>query len=639
MPGLPAAELAALSADMARAIGSRKPAEDNFAVSVAGGQYLLFYKILNPGSRFPAAYEVCLYSLAALQAQQRVLQWKIAGVALALLVFGLAASNFFSARLSKPVEQLAEDSAQNLALRELAESELELTEQKYRSIFENAVEGIFLLAPGGKYLSANPAMARIFGCDSPAQFVSSFDDPARNLYAATGIHEEFLRLAETNGFVSNFETQMRRRDGTKIWVSQNARAVRDSSGALLHFEGTLEDITERKSAADSLRELNTELQKALADLKATQQQVIQQERLRALGQMASGIAHDFNNALMPVSGFAELLLLNPAILDDKKKAAGYLEIIRTASEDAGCIVARLREFYRSNENSDVFTQVDLKRLVRQTISLTQPKWKTQAQASGAEIRISEMLGDVPPIAGDESALREVFTNLIFNAVDAMPGGGTLTLRTFSADGRVTAEVSDTGAGMSDEVRARCMEPFFSTKGERGTGLGLAMVFGIVQRHDGNIDLRTKPGAGTTFAITFPVREAAPKTKTSGPSPQTQPLRVLVVDDEPQVRQVLSALLTSEGHEVLTAKDGVEGLRCFLNSKFDLVITDKAMPGMSGEQMAVAIRQFSSKMPIVLLTGFHTSRESAELSGISVIATKPITMTALRATIEKAMRAA
>ena len=423
MTGLPAPERQALAGSIARAMGSRRPADDNFAARVGDEDHLLFYKILNPGSRFAPAYEICLYSLASSQADQRILQWKIVGVAAVLvLLIGFAASHLFSASLSKPVERLAEDSAQNLALREQAESELELTEQKYRSIFENAVEGIFLLAPDGKYLSANPAMARIFGYDSPGQFVSAMDDPRRKLYASPGFFEAFHKLAETNGFISDFETQMLRRDGTKIWVSQNVRAICDTAGRLLHFEGTLEDITQRKKAADSLREVNTELEKALADLKTTQQQVIQQERLRALGQMASGIAHDFNNALMPVAGFAELMLVDPSILEDKKKATNYIEIIRTATQDATNIVARLREFYRANENNDVFTQVNLKRLVQQTITLTQPKWKNQAQARGAEIHISEILDDVPPIAGDESAIREVLTNLIFNAVDAMPGG-------------------------------------------------------------------------------------------------------------------------------------------------------------------------------------------------------------------------
>ena len=198
--------------------------------------------------------------------------------------------------------------------------------------------------------------------------------------------------------------------------------------------------------------------------------------------------------------------------------------------------------------------MDLVHLVRQAISLTQPKWKTQAQASGAEIHIVEELGEVPPISGDESALREVFTNLIFNAVDAMPDGGTITLRTRGESNQgVFVEVADTGTGMSEEVRQRCLEPFFTTKGERGTGLGLSMVFGIVQRHMvGRLISGRSLGKGTTFILRFPLQTAAPATvaaKTAQSLPTQQRLRILLVDDEPQVRQVLTAFLEIDGHTV------------------------------------------------------------------------------------------
>ena len=640
MPALPASQRQELSAEIGKAFHARDAADSNFVVHIGGEAHLLFYKVLNSGSRFPPAWEVSLYSLTESLKHQDELRWKILGIAGCVLLAGLAASHIFSGRLSAPVEKLAEDSAENLARREEAEAALELTEQKYRSIFVNAVEGIFLLAPDGHYLSANPAMARIFGYDSPGRFVMEITHPSAQLYVAPGRCAEFLRTVATRDVVSSFECEMRRRDGAVIWVSQNARAVRDPEGMLQYIEGTLEDITERRQAAESLSNLNTELNSALADLKATQKQVIQQERLRALGQMASGIAHDFNNSLMPVMGFAELLLVSPGILDDKKKTTEYLETIRTAAKDAASIVARMREFYRTNEQGDVFAPVDVTRLAQQVVSLTRPKWKDQAQANGAEIRIVEELETVPRVMGDESALREVLMNLIFNAVDAMPGGGVIALRTRRDGTHAVIEVSDSGTGMSEEVRQRCMEPFFSTKGESGTGLGLAMVFGIVQRHEGNIDIQTQPGKGTTFVIRFPFDVAASGTASAATAQNAQqPLHVLVVDDEPQVRKVLTAFLETEGHSVRTAEQGVEGLRCFLDGKFDLVITDKAMPGMSGDQMAVAIKQFAPRMPIVLLSGFNSGGADEQIPGIDVIANKPITLQALRETITKAMRAA
>jgi len=638
MPGLPAAERAPLAESIARIIHS--PGNDaNFVVKIGNEPYLLSYKILNPGSHFIPAYEVCLYSLSASMAQQQRWRWRIVGTAVLVLLFGLGVSHLLSSRLSRPVEQMAEVSAQNVARREEAEAERDMTEQKYQSIFENAAEGIFLLTPEGNFTSANPAMARIFGYASSAQLRAEPEGRAKNLYAQPDTWEEFLSRIQSENRVSNFECEAKTRDGKVIWISQNARAVRDAAGKLLYLEGTVEDITDRRHAADALRKLNIELEKALADLRTTQNQVIQQERLRALGQMASGIAHDFNNSLMPIMGFSELLLAHPAILDDKEKTSGYLETIRTAAKDAASIVSRLREFYRSNENSDVFAPVNLAQLLRQSISLTQPKWKGQAQASGAETRIVEELETVPPVSGDESALREVFANLIFNAVDAMPRGGSITLRTRGEESGVTVEIADTGGGMSEEVRQRCLEPFFTTKGNRGTGLGLAMVFGIVQRHGGTLDLRTEQGKGTTFILHFPLQVSIPAAIVESQSlPNPDRLHVLLVEDEPQVRDVLTAFLETDGHSVGNAEDGAEGLRRFLAEKFDLVITDKAMPGMSGNQLALEIKRFSPHMPVVLLSGFNTG-DNDKGPGIDVIVSKPITIPALRKAIRRARETA
>jgi signal transduction histidine kinase/CheY-like chemotaxis protein len=429
-------------------------------------------------------------------------------------------------------------------------------------------------------------------------------------------------------------------DGGRIWVSQNARAVRDADGALLHFECTLEDITERKRSADAVLALNASLERALGELKAAQQQVIRQERLRALGEMASGIAHDFNNALTPIQGFAELLLVRPDIFNDEKTARRYLQTILTGAKDAANVVARLREFYRSNEQRDVFAAVDLRRIVEQSIALTQPKWKDQAQASGAQIRIATEFADVPPASGDESALREVLTNLLFNAVDAMPRGGTITLRTRLDGARAVIEVADTGTGMTDAVRERCLEPFFSTKGARGTGLGLAMVFGIVQRHGGSLDIESKPGEGTKFIVRLPLHATDNVTpEVSGPEPPQSALRVLLVEDEPEVREVIAAFLSNEGHAVETAADGNEALGIFKKERFDLVVTDKAMPGMNGDQLAMQLKKLAPQVAVILLTGFGHFLEAGSIPGVDVLAAKPITLPALRAAIGKAIQPA
>lgn len=629
----------AFDRDLTQIVSAHGSSASNLTVQVAGAPHLLFYTLLNPGSYFPPAYQVCLYPLTDALARKKELLWEIIGAGVLVFLGGLAASHFVSKRLSAPVEKLAEDSAEHLVQRERAEAALELTEQKYRSIFENAVEGIFLFGPDGRFLSANPALARICGFESPEQLVAERTDPARELFVEPRQFTEFLAVTEKEGSKSSFEAEVYRKDGSKIWISQNARAVRNSEGALIYFEGTIEEITERKRAADELLALNAELQTALADLNATQKQIIQQERLRALGQMASGIAHDFNNALVPILGFCELLLLSPGILDDKQKTSRYLQTIQIAAKDAASVVSRLREFYRPDKNDREFVPVNLKRLVEQAITLTKPKWKDQAQASGAMVRVSLELEAVPPVAGEESALREVLTNLIFNAVDAMPEGGSLTLRTRHDGETATIEVADSGIGMSEEVRQRCLEPFFSTKGERGTGLGLSMVFGIVQRHSGSLDLRSEPGKGTTFIITLPLQDAAehrPTAEAPARAPQRS-LRVLVVDDEAPVRDTLAAVLATDGHEVELAIDGLDGLKRFGAREFDLVMTDRAMPGMSGDQMAATIKLIAPRMPIILLTGFGLFHDKSEFPDVDVLASKPIRIPALREAIATAMQ--
>ncbi|MEQ1859762.1 MAG: ATP-binding protein [Chthoniobacteraceae bacterium] len=641
LPTLADATRTAIGSEVARAISNvSRRTRRNVTVPLDGMPHLIFAQPLNPDSQFPRAYHVCFYSLADALARQRKVQWQILGSAALLLLGGLIASHFVSVGFSAPVERLAVDSAKNLAQRERAEAALVLTEKRYRSIFENAVEGIFLLTPEGRFLSANPALARICGYDSPAQLIAEVSDPAHQLYVKPERFEEFIRCLATEGTVSGFEAEAMRKDGRRIWLSQNGRAVRDTGEGTLTLECTIDDISERKQAGDALLVVNAELEKALDDLKQTQQQIIQQERLRALGQMASGIAHDFNNALVPILGFAELLQLNSAILDDRPTALKYLEIIQTAAQDASSVVARLREFYRSRDHHEKFSAIDLTRLIEQAVSLTRPRWKDQAQAGGATIEVRTELAPIPAIAGDESALREVLTNLVFNAVDAMPGGGTITLRTHQLGGSAVIEVADTGTGMSDEVRQRCLEPFFSTKGDRGTGLGLSMVFGIIQRHSGMIDIRSEPGRGTTFVITLPFAQSSVTTH-AGPEPAEamRSLRVLVVEDEPQVRELLAASLGADGHRVELAAHGIDGLKRFLDGTFDLVLTDKAMPGMSGDQLASAIKQIAPKMPIILLTGFGQFLNPEDYPDVNVVAPKPISIPALREAIATALRAA
>lgn len=399
------------------------------------------------------------------------------------------------------------------------------------------------------------------------------------------------------------------------------------------------ETAERKRAEASLKDSNRRLKEALDELAAMQKQIVQQERLRALGQMASGVAHDFNNALSPVLGFSSILLEDPEQLADREKVLKYLQIINTAGKDAANVVSRLREFYRPRDKQDAFLPFDLNKLVEQSVNLTQPKWKDQALSNGATIQVARELEPVPRVFGNESEMREVLTNLIFNAVDAMPQGGTLTLRTGVENGQAVLEVSDTGIGMTEEVRQRCLEPFFTTKGDRGTGLGLAMVYGIIRRHKGSIEIRSEPNKGTTFTIGLPLAgeqnsEASHAVESRTPS---RSLRVLVVDDDPTTLMVTVECVRAERHEVETAVNGRDAFEKYQKGRFDLVITDQGMPEMNGNQLAAAIKLINPATPVIMLTGnwqMLSSDEEKAASAVDLVVGKPVTRSGIREAIAK-----
>ena len=377
----------------------------------------------------------------------------------------------------------------------------------------------------------------------------------------------------------------------------------------------LRQLSEHVALAAHQAQLHTALQRAYDDLHQTQQAVMQQERLKALGQMASGIAHDINNAISPVALYTESLLETEPGLS--ARARDYLETIQRANEDVAQTVARMREFYRPREAELVLTPVNLNEVAQDVIGLTRARWSDIPQERGVVIELDTSLtANDPVVPGVESELREALTNLVFNAVDAMPDGGTLSVRTRrtsdpsrdDAPDRVYIEVSDTGVGMDAETQRRCLEPFFTTKGERGTGLGLATVYGSVQRHNAEIYILSAPGRGTTVQLVFAAaRDAATPKETA--RPQRLPhQRILVVDDDPLLLKSLRDALDTDGHVVTTAAGGLAGLEAFSAAReagkpFDLVITDLGMPYVDGRQVASGIKELSPSTPVILLTGW------------------------------------
>jgi PAS domain S-box-containing protein len=373
----------------------------------------------------------------------------------------------------------------------------------------------------------------------------------------------------------------------------------------------LRQLSEHVGLAANHAETHGALQRAYDDLRQTQQAILQQERLRALGEMASGIAHDINNALSPMALYTDALLEREQRLSAQGR--GYLQVIQRAIEDVAQTVARMREFYRHRNPQLALAPIQMNRLVEQVIDLTRARWSDIPQQSGVVIEMKrELLPELPDFMGVESEVRDGLTNLIFNSIDAMPAGGTMTLRTGVApdDANVYVEVCDSGVGMDEDTRRRCLEPFFTTKGERGTGLGLPQVYGMVQRHSADIDIRSMTGLGTTVRLSFSRQFASTPLAgdSAAPSPSAQRLRILVVDDDPLLLKSLRDILEGDGHDVTTANGGQNGIDDFhgalqRDAAFDVVISDLGMPYVDGRKVASAIKNLSPSTPVILLTGW------------------------------------
>jgi len=370
-----------------------------------------------------------------------------------------------------------------------------------------------------------------------------------------------------------------------------------------------------------------ELSHYITEQERIREQFSQVEKLSALGELASGVAHDFNNTLAGILGRAQLLLRT----DDPEKIRRGLGIIIKAAEDGAKTVRRIQDFARQRRDHD-FQPVSVYQLLLDVSEITRPRWKDQAEATNIQIGLNLQINSKSSILGDESELREVLVNMVFNAVDAMAEGGQLTLAAEDLDGSVVITVADTGAGMTSDVRSRIFDPFFTTKGKAGMGLGLAVSFGIIRRHEGGIEVDSELGQGSRFRIILPRAADAEQTyvasqdmqstatqqgtSISQPADSNQP-GMLVVDDEQCVRDLLRDILESCGWRVVTAASGREALAFFDGGKFDGVFTDVGMPGMTGWELAQAIRTRDANIPIAVITGWGEAVGSDEQKAANV----------------------
>ncbi len=398
----------------------------------------------------------------------------------------------------------------------------------------------------------------------------------------------------------------------------------------------LKNIEASVAQAEQAERHVAELSHYIAEQERIREQFSQIEKLSALGELASGVAHDFNNTLAGILGRAQLIQRT----NDPEKISRGLNIIIKTAEDGAKTVKRIQDFARQRRDHD-FEPVSIDQILLDVSEITRPRWKDRAEAANVQISLDLQIRSKAKVMGDESELREVLVNMVFNAVDAMPDGGQLTLGAFDIDESVVIMIADTGSGMPAEVKSRIFDPFFTTKGKAGMGLGLAVSFGIIRRHEGSVQVDSEVGVGTKFMISLPkaeVTEEANISETELAKPQAAEARstnitrtfrenqpkILVVDDEEPVRELLRDLLEHEGCRVYLAPGSREALGLFEVHQFDGIFTDVGMPGMSGWELSHAIRQRNQEIPIAVVTGWGEAVGSDEQkeAGVDWVIAKP-----------------
>jgi PAS domain S-box-containing protein len=475
--------------------------------------------------------------------------------------------------------------------------EIKQSEEKYRTVVESALDGVGVVAKDNRIKYANKRLAEIQGLPQEkvigTNFIDFLDEESKQLMA-----DRSFRRQQGEKLSPRFELNVVRGDGEVRNVEVNARVIKDSKEDI-NYIIFIKDVTEKRKM---------------------EEQLLQAEKLRALAEMASGVAHDFNNALASILGNAQLLLFT--VEDEEAKES--LRVIEKVAKDSAQTVRRLQDFTRKRVHHELI-KVDINSIIKDSIEITKPKWKDEVQSRGIRVEVVSNLEDVPLVSGNASELREVITNLIFNAIEAMPQGGKIQVHTFKKGKEVFIQISDTGIGIAEEARKKIFEPFFTTKPFTNTGLGLSMSYGIIKRFGGEIEVKSKVGYGTTFTIILPSggdgREEviSPSTLKTG-----RKARILVIDDEAFVRSVLARTLAQGNHQVTLAEDGEEGLQLFRKGKFDIVLTDWGMPGMSGWDVCRMIKKISPHTPVGMITGWGTEMSQSQMEeyGLDFFISKP-----------------
>jgi len=493
-------------------------------------------------------------------------------------------------------------------------SEIRESEEKYRTVIEGALDGVCVVGVDYRFKYVNPRMTEIQGYSREeligTDIRSYLDEASRRVLADRD--EQRKKGVKIS---PHFEINLIRRDGENRNAEISARTIKDSKGEMNTII-ILKDVTEKKKM---------------------EEQLLQTEKLRAVGEMASGVAHDFNNALAAILGNTQLLLYS--VQDDEQKES--LRTIEKVAKDSAQTVRRLQDFTRRKVHRE-FYKLDVNSIVKDAIEMTKPRWRDESQSKGIGIEMVSDFQEIAPVSGSASELREVITNMVFNAIEAMPEGGKIEIRTFQREEKDYIQISDTGAGIKEEVRKKIFEPFFTTKPFSNTGLGLSMSYGIIKRMGGEIEVESKVGQGATFTISLPISfEAMEETMAITPSPppvtkKREKIRILVIDDEESVRSVLSRILTQVKHQVDVAKDGEEGIKLFHEGEFDIVLTDLGMPGMSGWDVCREIKKMSPQTPVGMITGWgmEIGEEKMKEAELDFLISKPFDFKQIVNTVAK-----
>ena len=485
------------------------------------------------------------------------------------------------------------------------------TKRSLEQIIRSAGDAIISVDRDGRIQGWNPAAQRIFGWPSDDAVGRAITD-----LVPAGPYREALQTLAGGDSATAFEVSKKRDDGRTLNLAVTL-------SALTGREGRLEGVLAIARDTTTQREMEAQMH--------------QSEKLTALGQMAGGIAHDFNNLLQAILGYAQLMGKNPQNVDVIRRG---LDVIEKAATGGAETVRRIQKFARLRPE-EPFVTVDLDQVVRDALAITQPRWEEKTVKGGLALSLQLELGSPPPIMGRPAELNEVVTNLILNAIDAMPAGGTLGIRTRREGERhVVLTVSDTGIGMTEEVQKRIFDPFFTTKGEHGTGLGLPVSYSIVKRHGGDIRVSSRLGVATTFTVTLPLGTVARiEAPPVSPPHSARRGRVLLVDNDAQVVTILGEMLADAGHHVLPVTGGEEALRVFVPGGFDVVITNLGMPSMNGWEVAERLRSRDPKVPLIFITGWGMHEEDqARCRGLGVAALlfKPVRPIELHAAVAEVM---